>query len=147
MDVSSVSAVLATSPISQSVVTLRAPAQATPAANSVSAQTDSIPVRENRASGLPSTNTNAPAVETYDAPSADSLSKAVRQLNDSFKQEGQNLYATFEKDKVTGINVVKIVDNKTNETINQIPSKEIVALAQFLEQPQDMRGKLIHDTA
>ena len=84
---------------------------------------------------------------TSDTPSPDSLAQAVKQANESFRQNGQNLYAAFEKDKATGINVIKIVDNKTKETVSQIPIKEMVAFAQSLEHPQGMRGKLLHTTA
>ena len=82
-----------------------------------------------------------------EAPSADRLAQAVKQVNDSFNQKGHNLYASFEKDKLTGINVVKIVDKKTNETISQMPPKEIVKLAQLIEYSQGIRGQLIHDIA
>ncbi len=100
----------------------------------------------------PQANTSAlssPATATasHDSTTQDSLAQALKQVNDSFTQKKQNLYASFEKDKATGINVVKIIDQKTNETISQMPAKETVALAQFLQNPQGMRGKLIHATA
>jgi len=82
-----------------------------------------------------------------DASSASKLDQAVKQVNESFQQKGQNLYAAFEKDKTTGINIVKIVDKRTNETISQMPSEEIVKLAQFLENPQGMGGKLLDTIA
>ena len=94
----------------------------------------------------PSNSDTLAADANRDAPSSDSLEQAIKQVNDSFKQNGQNLYASFEKDKITGIDVVKIVDKKTNETIRQMPPKEMVALAQFLERPQG-RGQLIYTTA
>ena len=86
-------------------------------------------------------------IDIREAPSTDSLAQAVKQINDSFSQRGQNLYASFEKDKITGINVVKIVDKKTNEIISQMPPKELVKLAQFIEYSQGARGQLIHDMA
>ena len=95
----------------------------------------------------PKVDTSSPAVEPSEAPSSDRLAQAVKQVNDSFIQRGQNLYASFEKDKITGINVVKIVDKKTNETISQMPPKELVEFAQIIELPQGWRGQLIHDRA
>ena len=90
---------------------------------------------------------SSPATEPRDAPSSDHLAQAVKQVNDSFTQRGQNLYASFEKDKITGINIVKIVDKKTNETISQMPPKEMVEFAQMIELPQGARGQLLHDRA
>lgn len=122
-----------------------------PAVVSGSASGESVPPDRLSAgidtSGSSRQNTAAPATQSRDVPSRDSLAQAVKQVNDSFKQRGQNLYASFEKDKITGIDIVKIVDQKTNETISQMPPKEMVALAQFLEHPQGMRGKLIYATA
>ena len=123
--------------------------------SSVSAPPVNIPSQPSAASPGPvQTTASAPgaapansAAGTGDAASSDSLAQAVKQVNDSFTQMGQNLYASFERDKATGINVVKIVDQKTNETISQLPIKEMVAFAQALEHPQGMRGKLIHTTA
>ena len=96
------------------------------------------------AASAPNTDTAAVA---HNVPSAENIAKAVKQANESFAQRGQNLYASFEKDKATGINVVKIVDKRTNETVSQMPIKEMVAFAEFLEHPQGVRGGLINTTA
>lgn len=93
----------------------------------------------------PQTNTSDTA-DVREAPS-ERLAQAVRQVNGSFSQKGQDLYATFEKDKATGINIIKFMDKRTNEIISQVPPKEIVKLAQFIEYSQEMRGQLIHNTA
>lgn len=70
---------------------------------------------------------------------------AVNRINASFAQSGQNLYASFEKDKATGIGVVKIVDKKTNETIRQMPAPEVLAFARSLDHQET--GKLINTKA
>ena len=93
------------------------------------------------------TDASSSAVEPRDAPSSGHLEQAVKQVNDSFTQRGQNLYASFEKDKITGINIVKIVDRKTNETISQMPPKEMVEFAQAIELTHGWRGQLIYDRA
>lgn len=85
--------------------------------------------------------------EFHEVPSAEHLAQAIKQVNGSFAQRGQNLYASFEKDKITGINMVKIVDKKTNETISQMPPKELVEFARIIELPQGWRGQLIYDRA
>jgi uncharacterized FlaG/YvyC family protein len=66
-------------------------------------------------------------------PSADQLSQAINKANDAFAQRNQNLYASIETDKTTGIGVVKIIDKDSLETINQYPSKAIVEIAQSLQ--------------
>lgn len=140
MDVSSVSAPSVTIPSRSGAGTQGA----VPSISSVSAQAPTKASGKTDTPTLPASNTGT---STRDAPSSDSLAQAVKQVNDSFTQNGQNLYAAFEKDKATGIDVVKIVDKKTHETIRQLPLKEMVALAQFLQNPQGLRGKLIHTTA
>lgn len=77
--------------------------------------------------------------------SPDAIAKGLKQLNDSFSQSGVNLSASYEKDRITGIEVVQIKDKNTNEVIRQIPSKEMLAIAQSIELPQGWRGQLIYD--
>ena len=81
------------------------------------------------------------------APSSDQVAQAVNQINDAFAQRNQNLFAAIEKDKATGIDVVKIVDKESKETISQYPSKAIVEIAQALQNPQGLSGQLIRDKA
>lgn len=110
----------------------------------------SVPVPETPAVTAPSSQTNTPGLPPSNAdvaPSADKLARAVNQVNDSFRQKGLNLYAAFEKDKATGVTVVKIVDKKTNETVNQIPIKAMLAFAQSIDQQHGARGKLFDTTA
>ena len=85
--------------------------------------------------------------EALKDPSQNHLAQAIKRVNDAFSQRGQNLYASFEKDKITGIDVVKIVEKKTNEIIRQMPPKEMVAFAQSMEVEQGWRGRLILDKA
>ncbi len=103
--------------------------------------------KTNTSSSIPLQTDTSGAQETREAISANQLDQAIRQVNNAFNQKGQNLYASFEKDKITGINVVKIVEKKTNEIIRQMPPKEIVALAQSLAVPHGWRGQLILDKA
>ena len=94
-------------------------------------------------------STTAAVSKTTDTPqpaSLDRLAQAVRQVNDAFDQSGKNLYASFEKDKVTGITVVKITDKTTKEVVRQLPLKEMIALAQSLD-AQGKGGQLIHNIA
>jgi flagellar protein FlaG len=80
-------------------------------------------------------------------PSPAQLSQAVKQINDTFAQKGQNLYASIEKDKETGMNVVKLLDKNTKEVVRQYPSKEIIAIAASIIQYQKSKGQLLDVSA
>ena len=79
-------------------------------------------------------------------PSPEHVAQAVKQVNEAFIQKGQNLYASLERDKATGINVVKFQDKTTKEVISQYPSKDIIAMAEALGQSQE-KGRLINVSA
>ena len=91
----------------------------------------------------------SPAAQTGDTknPSPAQVSKAVKQVNESFAQKGQNLYASLEKDKETGIHIVKLLDKDTKEVVSQYPSKEIVAIAAAITQYQESKGQLLDTSA
>lgn len=80
-------------------------------------------------------------------PTQAQISQAVKQINDSFAQKGQNLYASMEKDKETGINVVKLLDKNTKEIVRQYPAKEIIAIAASIVQYQKSKGQLLDISA
>lgn len=119
----------------------------------------SLPVRQSTggsqdavpAANPVSSNTPAPATSTTGntaaAPTPEALAKAISNVNDSFAQMGQNLYASYQKDKITGIEVVQFKDKNTHEVIRQIPSKEMLAIAQSLSLPSGIPGQLIYDKA
>jgi flagellar protein FlaG len=77
-------------------------------------------------------------------PTPERVEQAVKQVNDAFNQKGQNLYAAIERDKATGINVVKVLDKHTDEVISQFPSKEILAIAEAIDQSLEDRGQLLN---
>jgi len=93
----------------------------------------------------PSAASASKAATSTQAPSPNQVAQTVKQMNDTFTQRGQNLYALFEKDKATGIDVVKIVDKDTKETIIQFPSKAILEIAQTFQHSQDSGGQFIHE--
>lgn len=77
------------------------------------------------------------------APTPEHVAQAVDQVNEAFKQKGQNLHASIEKDQDTGISVVKVTDKDTKEVISQFPSKEILAIAVAIRQYQEDKGYLV----
>ncbi|MFZ2404401.1 MAG: flagellar protein FlaG [Methylobacter sp.] len=85
------------------------------------------------------------AAVAKEPPSTNQVIQAVKQVNNAFTQKGLNLYAAFEKDKITGINIVQIKEKKTNEIIRQLPPQETVAFAQSLDLPEGWRGQWIRN--
>jgi flagellar protein FlaG len=78
-----------------------------------------------------------------DQASATSFAEAVEQLQDYFQPQQT---VSLNVDKSSGESIVKIVDAKTKQLILQIPSKEVLAMAQKLREqgsPQDSPGILV----
>lgn len=75
------------------------------------------------------------------------VERAVTQANEALSQRGSELYAAFERDKDTGISIIRIVDKRTNETVVQMPPQAMVAFAQTLQETQNARGQLLSDMA
>jgi uncharacterized FlaG/YvyC family protein len=77
-----------------------------------------------------------------------SLAQAIKQVNDNLSQNDQNLYASFGKDKATGIDIITFTDSVTHQVVSQIPSKAMIALAQSLDtQGKIGQGQLIDSVA
>jgi uncharacterized FlaG/YvyC family protein len=79
-------------------------------------------------------------------PSSEQAKQAVQQVNNLLGQNKQNVYATFTKDPATGIEVIKFVDQETKQTVSQVPSKAILAIAESL-QASSNSGQLVNTTA
>lgn len=73
---------------------------------------------------------------------ASSLKKATDKLNQAVKMMESNLQFTI--DEETGLDVVKVVDMESKEVIRQIPSKEVLAIAQAFDR---LQGLLVRDKA
>lgn len=113
-----------------------------------SAQSDSVrfvvQTPPSASSSVAQKSTGAEPDVAVQAASPERVEQAVKQVNETFTQKGQNLYAAIERDKSTGINVVKVLDKSTNEVISQFPSKEIIAIAEAIDQSQEDKGQLIN---
>jgi len=88
---------------------------------------------------------DATPVKPQDQQSQQSTEQAVQEVNKAFMEKQQQLFASIEKDTLTGISVFKIMDKSTNEVVRQLPVKEAVSFAQSLVVPQGWRGQLILD--
>jgi uncharacterized FlaG/YvyC family protein len=83
------------------------------------------------------------AAQAAGKPSSGELKAATRKLQDYFAPE-QNV--TLQVDHDSGESFVKIVDAKSKQLILQIPSKEVMAMAQKLREaanPQSTSGVLV----
>jgi len=109
----------------------------------------SVPGGSARGTGqaAPTTSAGAGVSVTTKTPSTEQVAQAVKQVNDAFAQKGQNLYSSVEKDKISGIDVVQIMDSTTHEVVAQYPSKAIVAMADAVAQPKGGSGQLLNVSA
>lgn len=130
--------------------------------SSIDSKAVSVPVNDGERSFVQSTSTEStsvknslktatvsPAVAKEDAAntkaaSPEQVGKALEQVNDAFVQKSQNLLATIEKDKETGINVLKVTDKDTKELVRQFPAEAVIAMAAVINQALDPKGQLIH---
>ena len=76
-------------------------------------------------------------------PSAEEVKRAARQL-ETFMQS-MNRYLEFRVDQDSGRTVVTVKDKTTGETVRQIPSEEVMRLAQNLG--AKMHTGLLNETA
>lgn len=112
--------------------------QSTTAEPSAAAQQTKVNPKVDEASVASNTSVNVKE------PSKDQTDKALKQVNDAFAQKEQNLLATIEKDKDTGINVLKVTDKDTKELVRQFPAETVIAMAQAIGASLDAKGQLIH---
>ncbi len=88
-------------------------------------------------------DTTAPAASKTAQPSAKDLAVATKALQEYFQPDQK---VTLQVDHASGESYVKIVDAKSKQLILQIPSKEILAMAQKLRSmanPQAASGVLV----
>ena len=72
------------------------------------------------------------------APSREELQQAARQVQEKLQARASNL--VFSLDEDSGQTVVKVIDAQTEEVIRQMPSEEMLALAQSLDEFLEASG-------
>jgi len=80
---------------------------------------------------LVSESAKAPDVTATQDISSQSLRSAVDSVNQALQQSSQSLEISI--DSATKQNIVKLVDSNTGELLRQIPSKEMLAIAQSID--------------
>lgn len=78
---------------------------------------------------------------TPQQPSPQQLNNAVAAINQAMRQSNQNL--EFSMDSSTKRLVVRMVDTATGDVIRQIPSKEVLAIAQSIDEFQQFQQGLL----
>lgn len=86
--------------------------------------------RSPRSPSFPQPTTAAEVTQKQAEPSPEAVKRAARQL-ETFMQS-MNRYLEFQVDQDSGRTVVTVKDKTTGETIRQIPSEEVMRLAQNL---------------
>ena len=104
--------------------------RAPPTAKPQSAPQQTSPVSASRpappAPGQPNSTENAPPI------SAQEITRAVDSIKQLSQQIDRNLQ--FHVDEGTGKTVVTVLDKETEEVIRQIPSEELLSVAQRLKE-------------
>ena len=72
-------------------------------------------------------------------PNLEQLTQALKDVQEAIKPVAQDLRFSIDQD--TGETVVKIVDSATDKVIKQIPSKEMMAIAQAIDKLQGLLHK------
>ena len=86
------------------------------------------------------TQTNAS--QNAKEPSKEELTKAVEKIQKFVSNTASDIQFSLDED--SGMTVVKVIDRSTKDVIRQIPSKEMLELAQALER---LQGLLIRQKA
>lgn len=108
-----------------------------PLANSNTGRINSAPV--GNAADASNAQTKS---DVQQKPSAQKLLDAVKSMNDFVDSINSSL--KFSVDDKSGQTVVKVVDNETKEVIKQIPSEEVLAMAQAVDK---LKGLLVQQKA
>jgi flagellar protein FlaG len=95
----------------------------------------------------PAASGNAlPPKEGAGAPAdPDRTAQAVVDLNDYVQQVGREI--RFSVHEGSGRTVIKVMNSETQELIRQIPSDELLALAEFLEDAQEISSTGLSEKA
>lgn len=87
----------------------------------------------------------SPPGRNIDAVVAESAARAVVDLNDYVQKVGREI--RFSVDDESGHMVIKVMDSKTDEVIRQIPSDEVLALAEFLRDSMSLHSTGLFEKA
>jgi len=78
-------------------------------------------------------------------PSAAQLRNEVSKINTAFQQNNKNVELSFATDKSTNMQVVKLMDKETGDTLLQYPSEAVLAISRGIDEFQN--GMLLKQKA
>lgn len=87
---------------------------------------------------LNSSNVQQAEQEQATAQDPQAVEKAVENINDHLQSLGRDL--SFSVDNDSGRTIIKVMDSETDEVIRQIPSEEVLNLAQYLQDVSDLNS-------
>lgn len=85
---------------------------------------------------VPSVQRQATETKSSESASGNKVEDAVSQIAKFVAQTQSEI--SFSVDKDSGLNVVKVIDSRTKDVIRQIPSEEVIAIAQALDKLQGL---------
>lgn len=111
----------------------------------INAVTQVVEVADSSAHNIaPATKIESAGLSTSKPPpSIAQLQRLIVSMNKAIQQSNSNLEFTIDKDSEKIL--VKLIDTSTGEVIRQIPSDEVLAIAQSIEQMQ--QGLLLNKNA
>lgn len=82
---------------------------------------------------------NQPITKVRPAPSAEQVDEALQVVNKAAVFEQRSL--SFMVDEVSGRSIIKVMDKTTDQLIRQIPSEELLKVAQDIKKLQEEMGQ------
>jgi len=113
-----------------------------PLSNDLASSTATFPKKVAQAAVNEGSVTSAPAqrqaseTKTSEPATSVKVEDAVSQIAKFVSQTQSEI--SFSVDKESGIDVVKVIDSRTKDVIRQIPSEEVIAIAQALDKLQGL---------
>lgn len=89
-----------------------------------------------------STEIKPSGVNEASAPTREVVAKAAQQIQSFVQSMGRNL--SFSVDSTTGYHVVRVTNPETGEVVRQLPTEELIRIAQSFEQ---LNAALVHQKA
>lgn len=89
-----------------------------------------------------STEIKPSAVNEVTQPTREVVAKAAEQIQSFVQSMGRNL--SFSVDSTTGYHIVRVTNPQTGEVVRQLPTEELIRIAQSFEQ---LNATLVHQKA
>ena len=102
---------------------------------------DPKPIAEMTSKSAPLPHSGAHPTEPV-KPSDTQINEAIKTANSALKSISSSL--EFSKDKLSGKDVIRVIDTSSKEVIRQFPTEEMLSVSRMIDQ---FKGVLIHQKA